>query len=59
MDFNGVDLAVFIPIAKGYVTLREVEEHYSLCDLADLHDTIEAISEMESISAKQAQGSKK
>ena len=41
-----------MPIALGKVTLREIEEHYSLCNLADLHDTIEAVNEVEYIRNK-------
>jgi len=40
----------------GKATLREIEEHYSLCDLQDLHDTIEAIAEVENLMAKRKGG---
>jgi len=35
-------------------TLQEIEQHYSLCDLADLHDTIDAMGEVEKIELDKA-----
>lgn len=40
----------FLPVIKGYCTLRELQEYYSIDDLADMVEAIEVCAEMENSS---------
>lgn len=35
------------PVLEGKATLRELDEHWSIDDLADMHDAMDIVIEME------------
>jgi len=53
---NNVNMFIWLPIIEGITTLKELDEHWTLCDLLDCHEALEIKNKAINKSANEHKG---